>query len=213
MNYHLWLCTALLLGAMSLPGQVGVNTPTPEQALDVNGKIRLADDSTLPSDGTLRYDEPSGDFQGYSDGEWKTLGKRVSGPTNPVPYVGYTSATGVGTSETVNWVPWTSTEVFQTVPPGKFLLVTQIYYRDNNVPNDDRFVAASLRVNRASFGYAPRLYWLGLESTLLPFKGSLQDPVFILLPGDSFIFTHSSTSEETHIHAEVRGFLVDDLDF
>lgn len=206
------LLLLLLLPIGILISQIGVNTTTPEQALDVNGKIRLADDATAPSDGTLRYYGRTGNFEGYSDGQWKNLSKSAAGPTNPEPYFGYAVATEVGSGNTVVWQPWTSNTTFTTVPAGKYLLITQIYYRDNNIPNDDRFVAATLKVQKPS-GYEPKLYWLGLESNLLPIKGSLQDPVFILRPGDYFTLYHESSSQETFIHAELRGFLVDDLNF
>lgn len=50
---------------LSMSSQVGVNNPTPEQALDVNGKVKLTDDTTAPTAGTIRYDATSSDFEGY----------------------------------------------------------------------------------------------------------------------------------------------------
>lgn len=43
----------LILLALSLSAQVGVNNTTPEQALDINGKIKLTDDA-------------DGDVEGYN---------------------------------------------------------------------------------------------------------------------------------------------------
>ena len=50
----------LLTLSTSLTAQVGVNNPKPQQALDVDGKIKLTDDATVPTDGTVRYNNPEG---------------------------------------------------------------------------------------------------------------------------------------------------------
>lgn len=49
----------------SITAQVGVNNDMPEQALDVNGKIKLGDDATTPTEGTIRYNSATKTFEGF----------------------------------------------------------------------------------------------------------------------------------------------------
>lgn len=62
-----------LMLTCSLCAQVGVNTPNPEQALDVAGKIKVSDDNMTPTDGTMRYNSAEGAFGGFSEGEWSSF--------------------------------------------------------------------------------------------------------------------------------------------
>lgn len=70
-----------------LTAQVGVNTDTPSQALDVAGKIQLADDDTPPERGTIRFNDRTNEFEGYDGTEWKVLSldKSSDTPTGPIP--------------------------------------------------------------------------------------------------------------------------------
>jgi hypothetical protein len=58
---------------------VGVNNNAPAAALDVAGKIKLADDFTLPQAGMVRWNAASGDFEGYNGKEWLSLTKADKG--------------------------------------------------------------------------------------------------------------------------------------
>lgn len=64
-----------------LTAQVGVNTPTPSQALDVAGKIQIADDAIPPERGTIRFNAQNSEFEGYNGVEWKILSMDKSSDT------------------------------------------------------------------------------------------------------------------------------------
>lgn len=53
--------------------QVGIKTTNPDQALDVNGKIKLGDDARTPTAGTIRYNFAAGEFEGFDGVQWKVL--------------------------------------------------------------------------------------------------------------------------------------------
>jgi hypothetical protein len=66
--------------------QVGINMGligSPSQTLDVNGKIKVADDEYAPEEGTIRWNDEKGDFEGYDGSKWLSLtsnnNKGVSG--------------------------------------------------------------------------------------------------------------------------------------
>jgi len=57
---------------------VGVKTPNPEEALDVNGRIKLTDDVSNPTPtnpGVIRWNETTADFEGYNGSVWVSLTK------------------------------------------------------------------------------------------------------------------------------------------
>lgn len=54
---------------------IGFNSETPTQALDVSGKIKIANDFTTPTAGTIRFNETTNAFEGYiEETGWVTLG-------------------------------------------------------------------------------------------------------------------------------------------
>ncbi|MBU1449029.1 hypothetical protein KKF45_04285, partial [Patescibacteria group bacterium] len=55
-------------------GRVGIGTSSPDQMLDVAGKIKIGDDSTTPTIGTIRYDGGmNGSFDGWDGYNWVAL--------------------------------------------------------------------------------------------------------------------------------------------
>ncbi|MCF6279803.1 MAG: FG-GAP repeat protein, partial [Flavobacteriaceae bacterium] len=58
--------------------KVGVKEPNPEEVLDVNGRIKVADDLGNPtptSAGVIRWNETTADFEGYNGSAWVSLTK------------------------------------------------------------------------------------------------------------------------------------------
>ena len=55
------------------PGRVGIGTASPSQKLDVNGKIRINDDTLTPGPGTVRWNNNARDFEGYDGTAWRSL--------------------------------------------------------------------------------------------------------------------------------------------
>lgn len=62
----------ILLGglAYTLVAQVGINTESPKQMLDVEGKINIGNDTIAPTNGAVRYAE--GNLEFYN-GKWQTI--------------------------------------------------------------------------------------------------------------------------------------------
>ncbi len=61
-------------------GHVGIGTGTPVTALDVNGKIKIANDSDAAQAGMMRWNTATSDFEGYDGAQWLSLtSKGLSG--------------------------------------------------------------------------------------------------------------------------------------
>ncbi|MES2774062.1 MAG: FG-GAP repeat protein [Bacteroidota bacterium] len=72
--------TGILLNCYFLQAQnLGIGTSSPGQKLHVNGKIKVADDATTPSAGTIRWNSTSQDFEGFNGTQWLSL---TAGSTN-----------------------------------------------------------------------------------------------------------------------------------
>lgn len=56
-------------------GNIGVNKTSPTQKLDVNGKIKVANDNNAPEAGNIRWNAENNDFEGYNGSEWLSLTK------------------------------------------------------------------------------------------------------------------------------------------
>lgn len=207
------LATLALINWQFSLAQVGVNQPKPEQTLDVNGKIKVGDDTATPTEGTIRYNSPEKDFEGHDGTEWKSLTETAHGLSNPLAYFGTTVGVAKGDNVDVSFTPWNDGLGFQEVPAGKYFLVTQLAYKDNNFDANDVFVSAYLLVRTTAPSFRATFPMSGLESVLRPIIADRENPLFILRPGERLLLYHVSNSAETFIEVTVRGFLVDDLNF
>ncbi|MEM9316053.1 MAG: hypothetical protein AAGA95_15630 [Pseudomonadota bacterium] len=192
--------------------QVGIDTKNPEQALHVDGKVKIADDDNAPTSGTLRYSE-DGDFEGFSGKGWISLtqGGASGLPSNPVPVYGYRFAVGAGVvrqDATIRrFVDGTG---FTTVPAGKFLLVTSVHIEPNGLNQTGTYEVTVGRGSGTSIEVQSALRIAGGATSQL-----FQDPLGILLivrEGESLKVTNESSSDFS-INLKARGFLVDDLDY
>jgi len=52
---------------------VAINKSAPTQTLDVNGAIRIGENTTTPYKGTIRWNDECGEFEGYNGTEWVKL--------------------------------------------------------------------------------------------------------------------------------------------
>lgn len=59
--------------------KVGINTLTPEQSIDIAGKIKIGNDTEAPVAGTIRWNEESSDFEGYDGVIWRSLTNKATG--------------------------------------------------------------------------------------------------------------------------------------
>lgn len=213
---------AFLASATLASAQVGVNQPTPEQTLDVNGKIKLADDATVPSAGTVRYNAPEADFEGYDGGAWQSFtAAPASGlPKGAVPIWGRNPAdltpSGNQTQQNIGFSYWDrqfspSALFFDTPPGGKYVVITSIIARPVRPPCSGCLM--SFRMERAgstvgsSFG--SRLFFTVNSNDNRPITAD-GAPLMVLLPGETLeVENIGSTSMYLHL----RGFLVDELNY
>jgi hypothetical protein len=64
----------------SISPKIGVNVSSPKQTLDINGKIKIADDTNNPAQGSIRWNETLKDFEAYSiDGKWISMTNKSNG--------------------------------------------------------------------------------------------------------------------------------------
>lgn len=64
-----WIIT-VYFGDEVVNPKVGVSTDTPTQTLDVGGKLKLADDTTAPEAGSMRWNSATQDFEGFDGTRW-----------------------------------------------------------------------------------------------------------------------------------------------
>ncbi|MDN3493455.1 hypothetical protein [Winogradskyella bathintestinalis] len=65
---------------------IGYESETPTQTLDVSGKLKVANDFTAPTPGTIRFNETTNAFEGYIDEiGWITLGEKKREKTIVIP--------------------------------------------------------------------------------------------------------------------------------
>lgn len=62
-----------LFTQQTMAQNVGVGTQAPQQKLDVNGKLKIGNDNATPQAGTVRFNNATRDFEGYTGTEWKSL--------------------------------------------------------------------------------------------------------------------------------------------
>lgn len=208
----------------ALHAQVGVNNPTPEQALDIEGKVKISDDATPPSDGTMRYNDGADDLEGYVDGEWKSLTKSAT-PDAPQPIV----FTEYGLPNDAIWTPFDGTHDYTTsspdqslsnleVPTGKFFVADQVCVTLSSGSNPNDYFYASVRPTRplASLGGNQ-----AIQNPQIVVGGSRRDgttcvtanraPLFVVRPTGS-VYAWNSTNSGGEVRIMVYGFYVDDVE-
>lgn len=209
-----------LLTIMALNAQVGVNNPNPEQALDVNGKVKITDDATAPTAGTIRYTTVSDDFEGYNGTQWKSLTEQKSSgtPSDPVPYFGRSNPVPVGNAlgspgvvTLQSWENYAAT--FSTVPSGKFFLVTRIQVQDNNLTTMFERMDCYVYAQGSSVRTNTQVRMVGSNRELVTLTGDQSNPLLILRPGDRIAIFNNSQASETTLNVLIHGFLVNALDF
>ncbi|WP_020571582.1 hypothetical protein [Neolewinella persica] len=135
--FLLLLFSFLCLGDLS--AQVGINNPTPSQALDVGGKIKVGDDEIAPVAGTIRYNRVAKTFEGYDGAEWSVFNPEEDDGSNPLP--SGTVLTAIANFQfgnegviTVSWYDVNSNTSFTKVPPGRTLHVSYLNFRSFGDP-------------------------------------------------------------------------------
>lgn len=65
-------------GQATFNGNVGIGNFSPAQKLEVNGKIKIADDVNTSTAGTIRYNTTLQDFEGFNGTIWQSFTKPVN---------------------------------------------------------------------------------------------------------------------------------------
>ncbi|WP_020567655.1 hypothetical protein [Neolewinella persica] len=212
----------LIFFSSLLTAQVGVNTPTPSQALDVMGKIQVSDDATPPERGTIRFNDQTSEFEGYNGREWKVLSldKSSDTPTGPIPYGGFSSPVPVGNTEAVNCTFEKSgvtgdpgPNSFTQVPAGHYFIITHINVLDNNLSTGLERMNVSIRAGTSFSRFSTALRYAGTNHSFPPISGSLTSPLIILRPGENIRIFNNANISQTTLNVAFRGFLVEDLTY
>ncbi|WP_158848930.1 hypothetical protein [Algibacter sp. L1A34] len=205
---------------LSMYSQVGVDNPNPEQALDINGKLKITDDTNAPTAGTIRYTAVSEDFEGYNGTERKSLTEQKSSgtPSDPVAYYGRSNPVFVGNTignpGLVTLQSWeSSTTTFSTVSAGKFFLVTRIQAQDNNLTTTFERIDCGVYAQGNSLRTSSLVKMVGSNRELVTLSGDQSNPLLILRPGDRIAIFNNNVASQTTINVLIHGFLVNQLDF
>ncbi|WP_147678027.1 hypothetical protein [Algibacter pacificus] len=207
----------MLLFCFTAIAQVGVNNSTPDQALDVNGKIKLSDDATTPTAGTMRYNNTDSAFEGHDGTQWNSFNSKKTSalPSNPVPIYGYSPNISRNEGLSLSFRTWTSSSSFKTPPAGKLLIITGIYPRDYTSAVGNGQIKISMGIspseNGGTYSETQVLLSFKMDATI-PYLGD-SAPIFVLKPGEYLNAYNYTTSATELIKVNVRGFLVDDLNY
>ncbi|WP_157500788.1 hypothetical protein [Lewinella sp. 4G2] len=235
MTYRTLLFLLLTLLSIGCFAQVGVNNSNPEQALDVNGKVKLGNDGTNPSDGTMRYNSTEGTFEGFSQGEWKSLDAQGATPDQPTPFF----ASVYTTFQSEEFIPME----FQTaygqsafffenqgdpsfftrtvIPAGYMMVVDYIHVVGMSTSNDEQFLVhiaatdgdATNATERSSRRDEPLIYVSGSIKGGPAILGNGRAPLLVVDAGEQLTLRNESASTSVGgVRVVFTGFLVTDLD-
>lgn len=206
----------LILGALYVQAQVGINTETPNQMLSVNGKVELGDDAVAPTEGTLRFNAAETDFEGYAGGEWQSMTGRSFFPKNAVPYYGFLHFPP-GPGQIVNIIfaiDPIDLENWQTVPTNKYLIITSVTLQPNDLyPNDPvQFLKIGPKSPYGNFPDLNRAILVAVKAHQINRLVGENGFLFILHPGEKLVLQNYQSNSQIWT-ASVTAFLVDDLEF
>ena len=206
---------AFLFASSFIIAQVGIDTNNPGQKLDVNGKVKIGNDGTIPTAGTMRYSSTEKQFQGHDGTEWINLSQQANGPlpSESTPVFSYENLISAGSSKELIFQDWDE-HVFSTIPANKMIIVTGIYPSPNAAAIANNFYALSLSVRLSSTdALVPNtnLRISGYDNVSQSFSGD-QAPLLVLKSGQ-YLDVFSYGSSELSMALSVRGFLVDDLSY
>jgi len=195
-----------------LNAQVGINTNNPNQELDVNGKVKIGNDGRTPTEGTVRY-SADGDFEGYTAEGWQSFTAQRNGPlpNGAIPVIANDTGISVGSVDVIIFDYADGSSSFSTVPAGKFVLVSSIQISSNNLGTTGSYAATIRPALNGSVDFNRSLLLQGDRTSIQ----QITDPyglLTVLRPGDQLQVVNENTSDFP-IRAQIRGFLVDDLEY
>jgi len=217
---HVILLT-LYLTISSTFAQVGINTDTPSQTLDVNGQIQVGEDSAATNEeGAIRYNSTSDDFEGYNGSAWQSFTARGEGIPSNAQFVSarINGLAPTSSSESFTFRFISNAIAFSgAVPSGKYLLVTGIHMAPNSLLDiDTEEPLYALFLNFASTQFEIRGKYT--NGGALYQETAAYAPLAVVRPGTTPTITNfnliaSLDALSSGVDVTITGFLVDDTDF
>lgn len=131
---------------------IGYNAETPTQTLDISGKIKVSNDFTTPTPGTIRFNETANAFEGYiAETGWVTLGAKKMEKTIVIPAADFVArlVSSMSVAYSSNTVYLSGSTPSSTlpyvvaplvVPVGSRLISISYVFEDDNPNTDLSFV-------------------------------------------------------------------------
>ncbi|NNF37005.1 MAG: hypothetical protein HKN68_23075 [Saprospiraceae bacterium] len=194
--------------------QVGINVETPNQMLDVDGKIKIGTDGKTPTEGTMAYIASQGDFWGYTNEGYKSLTQKNGPlPTNPVPITGYSPNINAGFIYYCTLYTWDGTS-YATVPTGKKFIITGLYptaaASAASSANEYYILEFMADLSGTPVNYS-RIRISGYDNEARDFSGHAS-PLIVLNEGER-LRAYGVPGSTLAMNVAIRGFMVDDLDY
>lgn len=198
--------------------QVGINTDTPDQALDVEGKIEVGDDATTPTEGSIRYNTSEDDFEGFDGSVWNSFTESSSGIPANAQFV--TTDRDFDNNSSAQPMEFqfidNSIAFVGAVPTGKYLLVTGIVISPVSlfdIDTEEPFYSVSLDFGPTDISVRGK-YTDGVIFQ----EQAAYAPIAIVRPGTTPRVTNFSLVSELEqfdqgVNVTITGFLVDDVNF
>lgn len=198
------------------PG-VGINTEEPQQILHVNGKLMIGTDDFKDTEGSIRFNPATQDFEGYN-GKWHsfTQGNIPSNAVMVFSSLDYipTNSTNCVTAIFKNYA--NTTVINGTVPMGKFLLITNITITPRSTLDFD--TQDPMYILQINYGSSNQQLTGRYTGGVLYEQGGGYAPIAVIGPGDSVTICNTLLGSgipkfDFGVSARITGFVVDDLDF
>lgn len=213
---HLLLSILVLLFSASLTAQVGVNNNNPQQALDVNGKIKVGNDGTTPDPGTIRFNSSEDDFEGHNGSEWQSLTK-----TNAASTARPGAVYHFGLNATSSWeffdqgTFWPAATVPVEGAPlstTQFFVVEKITITPTTIEtgSTDSYYVGVARSIVSGANFNPQLYYRTNAGNGTLNVTANKAPLLVVDPGTTLRVWNSSTSPG-RVRVVVFGVFVDDV--
>ena len=203
--------------SISLCAQVGVNTISPSQTLDVNGQIQVGIDSTATDEeGTIRYNPITQNIEGYSNGVWKTMTSANLGANAE-----YVQVYEFGAAANSTWDFPSGSAVYTNtggasgsaipVPSNRVLVIDQICVTATSPGSTVYFYAGVRKSTAGGGGFNPQVFISGSSADGNSCLQGNKAPLMVINAGNTIQVWNSSSSSGT-VRIIITGFLLDSLD-
>ena len=205
-------CTGLCIFSQ----KVGINKTNPSQVLDINGKLQVGDDAAPATEGTIRYNAATKEYEGYNGTAWVSFTQNKSSdlPTNPKPFYSYGIFSANSSPSSLFMYLDDGSGLYTMVPGTKYAIITMISVESNNLGSTGRMACrVGPATSSTAFSLSSRSLMISGERVNPQIYNSAGSaPLIILRPGE-FLSAFNDTNSDYPINIKVRGFIVDDLDF